>query len=149
MRPGVPAREWVTGAVLHAERALDAAVDSAAAEARRADDLLAEVKANEEPATEEEVDEFRQFVTGRGYAPEWAEVIERIGRGELTWREVVEASDSRDSSIQAAYDSMRRVPPLWMETSAESAPDLRSAGQSKERVCDDDYFEEFDPFDES
>src|SRR5699024_2447116 len=90
------ASSWYGPEMQHADRMLDEAINIAADTIRVSDDMIAELDANETPATEEEIEEFRNLVTGRCRTPEWDAVITRISQGELTWRDIVEGKVATD-----------------------------------------------------
>lgn len=140
------AASWYGPEMRHADRSLDAAIDEAAAAIRASDELIAELDANEKPATEEEIEEFRALVTGRCRTPEWDAVLERISRGELTWRDLVEGRAAYDPEVQAAFTSMRSIPPLDPLTATGEASIQAEASQSQPETSDDDYFDDFDVF---
>jgi hypothetical protein len=148
MKSYSPTGDWYTPEMQHADRVADAVIDEAAATIRQSDELLAELDAKEEPATQEEINELRALVTGRGRTPQWAAVLERISHGEITWRDLVEGRFGLDSEVQAAFASLGAVPPLSASQPESVQPMARSEEPSPQRtVSDDDFFDDFDPFD--
>lgn len=111
---------WSTPEMQQAERELDARIDyamSVATEVReKADELERWVEA-QEPPSDEDVERIKNFVLGHARTDEWQRVIDRIDRGELTWRQVVEglASGTLDHRVAAAFESLSRVPPANLE----------------------------------
>jgi hypothetical protein len=143
------------------ERELDARIDHALAQGREVERLtenLARRTGPPEPPTDEEVQRIKAFVLGHARTEEWNRVIERINRGELTWREVVEglSTGRLDRGVAAAFDSLSRVPPASLDELIESgvfppmpsdtAPtDDKPATEPEPRAThypdDDDYFD--------
>ena len=113
----------VTPEMEQAERELDSRIDYALLDAHDARAALEEVERNEvdEPITDEEVERFRLYVTGHARTDAWQPVFDRIERGELTWREVVEnyASGDLDRETAKALTSMQHVPAANAEQLAE------------------------------
>lgn len=136
---------WYTAEIQHAERVLDAAIDGAAATLRRSDELLAELEATEEPATEEEIEGLRALLTGRGRTPEVEVLLDRIARGEFTWRDLAEGRLALDPGVQAAFESLRGLPALSPERKDESDQNTAHADTARPMVSDDEYFEDFNP----
>ncbi|MCT2582848.1 hypothetical protein [Actinophytocola gossypii] len=107
-----------------AERELDARIDYAFAKARAAEQQAEDMERRAgppEPPTDEDVERIKAYVEGHGRTEEWQRVIERINRGEVTWRQVVEglATGRLDHGVAAAFDSLSRVPPASMEKLVE------------------------------
>lgn len=104
-----------------AERELDARIDYALKTAREAEAQAAELEAklaeDQEPPTDEQVERIKTYVLGHARTPEWEPVLERIERGHLTWRQIVDglANGGLDREVAAAFDSMAHVPPASLE----------------------------------
>jgi hypothetical protein len=138
------------------ERELDARIDHALAQGREVERLTENLERRigpPEPPTDEEVQRIKAFVLGHARTEEWNRVIERINRGELTWREVVEglSTGRLDRGVAAAFDSLSRVPPASLDELIESGvfppmPPDPAATEPKPRAPrypddDDDYFD--------
>src|SRR5688500_16540112 len=92
----------------HAERELDGRIDHALGVVRKVREQLAEFErkvGDPAPPTEEDVERVRTFVLAHARTDEWQPVLDRINRGELTWREVVSglAAGNADRSVAAAF----------------------------------------------
>lgn len=138
-----------------AERELDGRIDHALAKARelqaKVDDVEASL-AKDEPPSDQEVERFRAYIVGHAKTEEWQRVIERIARGELTWRQIVEgmvmATGHVDAGVKAAFASLSTVPPASMEELVEigvlpePAPpaDAEQAEQEQPEPDQSDYF---------
>lgn len=154
-----------TPQMIQAERELDGRINVAF---NRARELQAKVQEVEEklakdtkPLTNEEVERFKRYILGHARTDEWQPVLDRIERGELTWRQIVEglAEGRLDREVSAALASLSKVPPATMDSlvSIGVLPDPDKAaqdtdggekdrgrngrGRSNEPVDDDDYFE--------
>jgi hypothetical protein len=141
------------------ERELDARIDHALAQGREVERLTENLDRRTgppEPPTDEEVQRIKAFVLGHARTEEWNHVIERINRGELTWREVVEglSTGRLDRGVAAAFDSLSRVPPASLNELIESGvfppmpsdTDGKPPAEPKPRAThnpddDDDYFD--------
>src|SRR5690606_4473855 len=75
----------------------------------------------DEPITDEDVERFRLYITGHARTDAWQPVFERLERGELTWRKIVEdfASGNLDRETARALTSLRDVPPATPEQLSE------------------------------
>lgn len=104
----------------HAERELNARADYALSVGR---ELEAQTKALEqrfaekEPPSDEDVERLKKFILGHAMTEQWRAVVERIDRGELTWREIVDGLfyGTLDREVSAAFRSLGRVPPASQE----------------------------------
>lgn len=127
--------------MVQAERELDGRIDFAFGKARtlraKVEEVEQKLAEDAQPPTNAEVERFKAYVLGHGRTAEWQVVLERIGRGELTWRQIVEGvADGRfDRDVSAAMASLSRVPPASMESLVEIGvlPDLEKAGQAEEQ----------------
>lgn len=104
----------------HAERDLDARIDHALGVVREIEakvDEFDEKLGPPEPPSDEDVERIKNYVTGHARTTEWRAVVERINRGQLTWREVVEGFvyQTLDREVSAAFRSLTRVPPASVE----------------------------------
>lgn len=142
----------------YAERELNARADYALSLARG---LEAEVEEFEqrfnekEPPSDDDVERMRRYILGHAMTEQWRQVIERVDRGELTWREIVDGlfNGTLDNEVSAAFRSLNRVPPASLEdlvelgVLSESVPDSDSDEPSAEpdtaRDDDDDDDEWF------
>jgi hypothetical protein len=107
-----------------AERELDARIDYAFTKAREAEHKAEDLEQRNgppEPPSDEDVERIKAYVEGHARTEEWQRVLERINRGEVTWRQVVEglATGRLDHGVAAAFDSLSRVPPASMEKLVE------------------------------
>lgn len=124
--------DFSTPEMTRAERVLDWRIDYALGKGRELQHKVAAVEeklAREAaPVTDEEVAQFKGHILGHARTPEWQRVIDRIERGELTWRDVVQSmADARPApSIAAAFASLSNVPPASTEpppSATEEWPD--------------------------
>lgn len=100
----------------HAERELNARADYALGLARGLEAKVEqfEQRFNEkEPPSDEDVDRMRKYILGHAMTEQWQQVLNRIDRGELTWREIVDGlfHGTLDREVAAAFRSLNRVPP--------------------------------------
>lgn len=151
--------DYLAHEMAQVERELDARIDHALAQGREVERLTEELERRTgppEPPTDEEVQRIKAFVLGHARTEEWNRVIERINRGELTWREVVEglSTGRLDRSVAAAFDSLSRVPPASLDELIESGvfppmpPDdapaedePKTSDTRRPDEDDDDYFD--------
>ncbi|HEX2132991.1 MAG TPA: hypothetical protein VHH15_15690 [Actinophytocola sp.] len=117
-------RTFPTFTMEQAERELDARIDYAFFRAREAEhraEDLGRRTGPAEPPSDEDVERIKAYVEGHARTEEWQRVLERINRGEVTWREVVEglATGRLDHETAAAFDSLSRVPPASLEKLVE------------------------------
>lgn len=145
----------------HAERELNARADYALSVGR---DLEAQTKefekrfAEKEPPSDEDVERLRKYILGHAMTEQWRQVVERINRGELTWREIADGLfyGTLDREVAAAFRSLSRVPPASQEELIAIGvlepvqPDAQSAGEAEPvdeppaatRDDDDEWFDE-------
>ncbi|MQA08987.1 MAG: hypothetical protein GEU98_10660 [Pseudonocardiaceae bacterium] len=105
---------------------LDRALSSARSLRERVDEIDRKLRDTPDPPapgrpSDEEVARFRKFILGYAWTPAWRPVIDRIDRGELTWRQVAESgiSGMPDPGIAAAFASSSTLPPPNTEQLAE------------------------------
>ncbi len=118
-------RALYTPEMEHAEREMDARADYALSVGRRVQEQtekLSDKLGPPEPPTDEDVERIRKFVLGHAMTEQWRQVVERINRGELTWRGIVEglAYGTLDRGVSAAFASLSRVPAVSMEELVQS-----------------------------
>jgi hypothetical protein len=106
------------------ERELDGRIDHALGVAGRVRARLTELrrKAGTPAApTDEDVERIKAFVLGHARTDEWRPVLDRIDRGELTWRAVAEglARGGADRDVATAFDTLSAVPPASVEKLVE------------------------------
>lgn len=135
-----------------ARRALEVALDDAAADIRTSEELLSQVDNEEAGRTDEEIDLFVSYVTGSGNTPEWDAVAARVARGEITWSSVANGFLAEDPGVIEAFRSNTRVSTpeqldaiagqvseLSDENSRKSG-DVNDSDRKPAAVDDDDYF---------
>jgi hypothetical protein len=104
----------------HAERELNARADYAHNLARG---LEAKVEQFEQrlsekaPPSDEDVERMKKYILGHAMTEEWRQVVKRIDRGEVTWREIVDGlfHGTLDREVAVALRSLHRVPPASMD----------------------------------
>ncbi|MGQ0842140.1 hypothetical protein [Actinokineospora sp.] len=137
-------RDWKTTEMIRAERDLDNSIEDAVAQFDRIDRNLAWLDDADEPMTDEEVDSFRQFVTGPGLTAQWRWVAQRIAEGSFTWRDVIEGGARSDPDVVAAWDSMASV---RVQSLSEPGPAGQTPAQQPRRAAtDEEYFEDYSVF---
>jgi hypothetical protein len=104
----------------HAERELDARTDYALSLVRGLEAKVErfEQRFNEkEPPSDEDVDRMRKYILGHAMTEQWQQIVKRIDRGELTWREIVDGlfHGTLPPDVSAAFRSLTRVPPTTVE----------------------------------
>ncbi|GAB3451346.1 hypothetical protein [Actinophytocola sediminis] len=135
-----------TQQMIQAERELDGRIDFAFSKARELQAKVEEVEEklarNATPLTHEDVERFRAYILGHARTDEWQLVIDRIDKGELIWRGIVEGVDegTLDREVTAAMASLSKVPPASVETLVEIGvlPDLNPSTQDTEDTEDTD-----------
>jgi hypothetical protein len=151
----MPDSHLYTPEMVQAERELDGRIDhalSVAAEVQAKVDEFERHVGEPEPPTDAEVDRIRAFVLGHARTDEWQPVLDRINRGELTWRQVVEglATGHTEPAVAAAFDSLSTVPPASFEKLVEigifpaSLPDEAPEEEAAVTENDDDDDQWFD-----
>lgn len=115
-----PDRGLHTPEMDHAERELNARADYALNLARGLEAKVEqfEQRFNEkEPPSDEDVERMKKYILGHAMTEQWRQVVQRINRGELTWREIVNGLfyGTLDREVSAAFRSLNRVPPASME----------------------------------
>jgi hypothetical protein len=98
-----------------ARRELDGRIDHALGVASRVRARVAEFERRvgpPAPPTDEDVARLRTFVLGHARTEQWQPVLDRIDRGELTWREVAEglACGGADRDVAAAFAALAHAP---------------------------------------
>jgi hypothetical protein len=164
-------QSYYTFEMEQAERELDARIDYALDQARevqaQTEELEAKNAAKDEPPSDADVERIEKFVRGHAHTEEWRKVLERIDRGHLTWRQVVDGLAGigpEDREVTQAFNSLSRVPPASLEelieigvfpaelpgdeTAADTEP-KDQAPQGKKRRFDhpdeDEWFEDSSP----
>ena len=137
----------------HAERELDARADYALSLVRGLEAKVEqfEQRFNEkEPPSDEDVDRLRKYILGHAMTEQWQQIVKRIDRGELTWRQIVDGlfHGTLPPDVSAAFRSLTRVPPTSVEELVElgviPAPpsDLPTTTPADD---DDEWFDDEDP----
>lgn len=152
MSRGLPAEPWLTPDVISAQRQLDAAVEGAVSAIRHADVIEEAAAENDKPVTEDDIETFREFVTGPGRTPEWDAIGARIAGGEVTWRAVLEGDLAKDSGLAEALASMPRCAYEDLVSGGELSSASEPPGSPSSRPArshrndwddDDDFYENF------
>lgn len=144
-----------TPEMTQAARELDGRIDHALGVASRMRTRLAELKRTADtPAApaDEDVDRIRTFVLGHARTDEWQPVLDRIDRGELTWRAVAEGlgCGNADRGVAAAFEALRHTPPASVEKLVELGifparlpddPPAEPARTPPVREEEDDYYD--------
>lgn len=138
--------DWRTPDVDNAVRAFDAAADRAFGAIRLADEKLAQAKQVFRPATDEDVERFRAWVTGAGRTPEWEAIAARVEAGEITWRAIVDGELDTDPGLMAAMRSMRHGLTAADFAAGTAAPQAPSHPRPAPPPDDDDYFDDFSAY---
>jgi hypothetical protein len=115
-----PDRAFYTPEMDHAERELTARSDYALGLARGLEAKVEqfEQRFNEkEPPSDDDVERMRKYILGHAMTEQWRQVVMRIDRGELTWREIVDGlfHGTLDREVSAAFRSLNRVPPATVD----------------------------------
>lgn len=132
----------------HAERELNARADYALSVGRELEAQTKEFEkrfAEKEPPSDEDVERLRKFILGHAMTEQWRAVVERINRGELTWREIVDGLfyGTLPPDVSAAFRSLSRVPPASQEDLVAMGvlvpvPDAEAAAAEPEAEAEDD-----------
>jgi hypothetical protein len=104
----------------HAERELNARAEYALSVGRELEAQTKEFEerfAEKEPPSDEDVERLKKFILGHAMTEQWRQVVERINRGELTWREIADGlfHGTLPPDVAAAFRSLGRVPPASQE----------------------------------
>ncbi|MFI7677616.1 hypothetical protein [Actinophytocola sp. NPDC049390] len=110
-----------TPEMTQAERELDGRIEHALRVAGRVREQLTSLDRKAVPVSDEDVERVRAFVLGHAHTDEWRPVLDRIDRGELTWRQVVEAlaTGNADRAVATAFDSLPKATPATVEKLVE------------------------------
>ncbi|TDQ01071.1 hypothetical protein [Labedaea rhizosphaerae] len=159
----MPYHGYYTAEMEQAERELDARIDYAYEQGREVEAKTEALEAKtaakgDAPPSDEDIERIEKFVRGHAQTPEWQKVIERIDRGHLSWREVVEGlagTAPADSEVTAAFRSLSRVPPASLEKlidigvlpGVSEPPAQTSLGKMHrfEHADEEEWFEDSDP----
>lgn len=129
------AAQRARGLLDDATSALQARLDRSA---RNMEQMVAEIP----PLPDEQVAKIRDMYLTGPCAAEWHAVAEKVGRGELTWREVAEGRSFRDPDVAAAMQASfqyAREHPAQSPTPAQiERPASSRAGDDHDD--DPDYF---------
>lgn len=141
-----------------AERELEARIDYAirmAREVQAKSHELEQTMRDREPPSDEDVGRIRTYVLGHAMTDAWKQVVERINRGELTWRQVVEGlvTGNLDRGVVAAFASLSTAPPASMEklieigvfpdtAPADDKPNHANANTNRAAHDDEPWYEE-------
>lgn len=91
---------WKTQELRAAEAALAAAVQRGREAVARAQQVSARVPATR--LSDTDLQEIDRAARGRGAPPELRALAERVERGDLTWRQIVDGKAMHDPGVQAA-----------------------------------------------
>jgi hypothetical protein len=134
-----------TPEMTQAERELDGRIEYALRVAGRVREQVASFErkvAEQAPPTDEDVARIKAFVLAQPPTAQWQPILTRIGRGELTWREVVDglATGNADRTLAAAFESLPMTTP---ENLAELAPETPPAAEKPAcpQANEDEFFE--------
>lgn len=92
--------DWKTREVREAEEALAAAVERGKEAALKAQQVSASMKNTR--LTDDDIRQIDQAARGRDASPEMRALVERVDRGDITWRDVVDGKAMADPGVQAA-----------------------------------------------
>lgn len=92
--------DWKTREVREAEAALAAAVERGREAARKAQQVSASMRNTR--LSDDDIRQIDRAARGRDAAPELRALAERVDRGDLTWRDVVDGHAMHDPGVQAA-----------------------------------------------
>ncbi|MCC8244983.1 hypothetical protein [Saccharothrix luteola] len=108
-----------------------------------------------EPPSDEDVERMKKYILGHAMTEQWRQVVTRIDRGELTWREIVDGlfHGTLDREVSAAFRSLSRVPPASVEELVQLGvlptlpPDRPTTAESRTTATrpdddDDEWFED-------
>jgi len=145
-----------TQQMIQAERELDGRINFAFSKARELQAKIEEIDEklakDSAPPSAEEVDQFRTYVLSHARTDEWQVVTDRIDRGELSWRQIVEgiAENTVDRDVSAAFASLSKVPPATLDSliasgvlpdpdaAVEQAPEEEDASPARPAAYGDD-----------
>jgi hypothetical protein len=91
---------WKTQQVREAEAALAAAVQRGREAVVKAQQVSASMKNTR--LSDRDIEEIDRAARGRGATPELRALAERVDRGDLSWRQIVDGRAMRDPGVQAA-----------------------------------------------
>ncbi len=150
-----PDRAFYTPEMDHAERELNARSDYALGLARGLEAKVERFEqrfAGKEPPSDDDVERMRKYVLGHAMTEQWRQVVTRVERGELTWREIVDGlfHGTLDPEVSAAFRSLNRVPPASVDDLVRlgvlpAPPDQPSDEPARGRHDDDEEWYDEDP----
>lgn len=91
---------WKTSQVREAEAALAAAVERGREAVVKAQQVSARVPNTR--LSDADIEEIDRAARGRGATPELRALVERVDRGDLSWRQIVDGKAMHDPGVQAA-----------------------------------------------
>lgn len=92
--------EWKTREVREAEAALAAAVERGKEAALNAQQVSARIQNTR--LSDDDLKQIDQAARGRDASPELRALVQRVDRGDLTWRDIVDGKAMHDPGVQAA-----------------------------------------------
>ncbi len=137
-----PDERFYSPAMVHAERELDARIDTAIRTIQETEARLAELEAQDKRdetahPTDREVARLSAYISEHARTPEWRQVLARIEQGKLDWRDVL-ASANTDPAVAAAFRSLATLPQPDDEALAEidSRLDSQATGPAAPEPAD-------------
>lgn len=134
--------DYADAAAQRARGLLDDATSALQARLDRSAREMEQMVAEMEPVPDEQVAKIRDMYLTGPCAAEWQPVAEKVGRGELTWREVAEGQAFRDpdvaAAMQASFQHAREHPPEPPAPTQVERPTSSRGGDDHDD--DPDYF---------
>lgn len=94
---------WKTPEVREAEAGLAVAVERAREAVAKAQQVSARLKPTR--LSDEDLRQIDQAARARGASPELKALVERVDRGELSWRQIVDGEAMHDPGVRAAFEA--------------------------------------------
>jgi len=114
-------------------RKIDETIESAHRRIQQVEHSTAELREKRardaERLSDKQIEAMKAGILARERTPEWQVVMERIAKGDFSWRHVIASyfAGTMDPDVKAAFNSLATVPPLTPEQREQIKADLNKA----------------------
>ncbi|WP_028845940.1 MULTISPECIES: hypothetical protein [Thermocrispum] len=133
-------------------RRLDETIESAYRRIQQVEHSTAELREKRardaERLTDKQIEAMKAGILARERTPEWQVVMERIAKGDFSWRHVITSyfAGTMDPDVKAAFDSLSDVPPLTPEQREKIKAELNKAEAQEAEAAAQQQDEEHGPY---